>query len=88
MINYKLVTVDPTKAELAHSLIGTLNELIYQIDCENKHLESFRKVCFQNLNEVLLNEYEKALDNYLDLMDELDGVSARLEQIGAVFTSC
>lgn len=87
MTNYKLVKVDPTKAELAHSLIDTLNKLIYQIDCENKRLGSFRKVCFQNLTEVLLNEYEKALDNYLDLMDELDEVSARLEQIGAVITS-
>lgn len=86
MTRYKLVKIDPTKAELAYALIDTLNELEYWIEYENKYLEVFRVAYTENPSDKLLNEYEKTLEYYLELMNESDKAAAKLEEIGAVIT--
>lgn len=86
MTNYRLVKIDPTRAELAYALIDTLNELEYWIDYENKYLEVFRAAYTENPTDELLNEYEKTLEYYLELMNESDEAAAKLEEIGAVIT--
>ena len=72
--------------ELTYTLIDTLNELNYWIEYENKYLELFRAAYAKNPTDELLNEYERTLEYYLELMNESDEVSARLEEIGAVIT--
>lgn len=86
MTRCKLVKTDPKMTELAYTLIDTLNELNYWIEYEDKHLELFRAAYTKNPTDELLNEYERTLEYYLELMDESDEVSARLEEIGAVVT--
>ena len=86
MTRYKLVKTDPMKAELAYALIDTLNELEYWIEYENKYLEVFRAAYTENPSDKLLNEYEKTLEYYLELMNESDEAVAKLEEIGAVIT--
>ena len=86
MTRCKLVKTDPKMTELAYTLIDTLNELNYWIEYENKYLELFRAAYAKNPTDELLNEYERTLEYYLELMDESDEVSARLEEIGAVVT--
>ena len=86
MTRCKLVKTDPKMAELAYTLIDTLNELSYWIEYEDKHLELLRAAYAKNPTDELLNEYERTLEYYLELMNESDEVSARLEEIGAVVT--
>lgn len=86
MTRCKLVKTDPKMTELAYTLIDTLNELSYWIEYEDKHLELFRTAYAKNPTDELLNEYERTLEYYLELMNESDEVSARLEEIGAVIT--
>ena len=86
MTRCKLVKTDPKMTELAYTLIDTLNELNYWIEYENKYLELFRAAYAKNPTDELLNEYERTLEYYLELMNESDEVSARLEEIGAVIT--
>ena len=86
MTRCKLVKTDPKMTELVYTLIDTLNELNYWIEYEDKHLELFRAAYTKNPTDELLNEYERTLEYYLELIDELDEVSARLEEIGAVVT--
>ena len=86
MTRCKLVKTDPKMTELTYTLIDTLNELSYWIEYEDKHLELFRAAYTKNPTDELLNEYERTLEYYLELMDESDEVSARLEEIGAVIT--
>ena len=86
MTRCKLVKTDPKMTELAYTLIDTLNELSYWIEYEDKYLELFRAAYAKNPTDELLNEYERTLEYYLELMDESDEVSARLEEIGAVIT--
>lgn len=86
MTRCKLVKTDPKMTELAYTLIDTLNELSYWIEYEDKHLGLFRAAYAKNPTDELLNEYERTLEYYLELMDESDEVSARLEEIGAVVT--
>lgn len=86
MTRCKLVKIDFKMTELAYTLIDTLNELNYWIEYEDKHLELFRAAYAKNPTDELLNEYERTLEYYLELMDESDEVSARLEEIGAVIT--
>lgn len=86
MTRCKLVKTDPKKAELAYALIDTLNELDYWIEYEGECLDIFRAAYTENPTDELLNEYEKMLEYYLELMNESDEVSARLEEIGAVVT--
>lgn len=86
MTRCKLVKTDPKMTELAYTLIDTLNELNYWIEYEDKYLELFRAAYAKNPTDKLLNEYERTLEYYLELVDESDEVSARLEAIGAVVT--
>lgn len=86
MTRCKLVKIDPTRAELAYALIDTLNELDYWIEYEGECLDIFRAAYTENPTDELLNEYEKMLEYYLELMNESDETAAKLEEIGAVIT--
>lgn len=86
MTRYRLIKIDPAKEEYADSLIVTLNKLEGWITRERQNLEIARAAYDKNPSGELLNEYEKTLEYYLELMDESDEVSARLEEIGAVVT--